>query len=225
MNKTLLLLLAFLNLSAFGQNLTFEPAKHINGIVDQEFSIFDINIKTEGPEAITYHWETLSNSFDSMWDFSLCDHGHCYIGIPELGKMWPITAKQAEDGAYGFFKITVVSAGLNNSGKVEFYVYDSSDYNRGDTVSFSLLKPGVQVNNISNTHLGVYPNPCNDIVQIIGLDLNSDVRILDLQGKEVVRKRMDPSDELDVSKLSSGFYRILIQSEGIRKSINISVQH
>ncbi|MGI8893274.1 MAG: T9SS type A sorting domain-containing protein, partial [Bacteroidia bacterium] len=53
----------------------------------------------------------------------------------------------------------------------------------------------------------VYPNPTNETLNIVGLDLNNDNKILlfDLTGRIVLEKTIE-SNEINLDKLQSGIY-------------------
>ena len=75
-------------LSAFGlfamnvqaQDFTYSPSQDIVATVAAEnFDMFQIDFATPSFEAITYHWERVSNTFPAEWTYSLCDYGGCYV--------------------------------------------------------------------------------------------------------------------------------------------------
>lgn len=82
-----------------------------------------------------------------------------------------------------------------------------------DTVQF-FVDNSTQLENISKEQNGyiVYPNPTKEFIQINGIqDINSEIFILNLQGREVFRKPF--KKRLNVSSLENGIYFLNISNE------------
>jgi hypothetical protein len=64
--------------------------------------------------------------------------------------------------------------------------------------------------------LSIYPNPANDFVSI-ELDKSSDILVVDLQGKQVLRQVGQIGvNTLDLSTVSNGTYFIELEKEGVK---------
>lgn len=67
------------------------------------------------------------------------------------------------------------------------------------------------VNEISKSEIKVYPNPVTDYVEISGLKENDIVQIIDLNGKQMIKKLVDENPEkIDVTELERGVYVIQV---------------
>ncbi len=71
----------------------------------------------------------------------------------------------------------------------------------------------VNLNEINQKAIQIYPNPVQDVLQIKGLTgENNTIKILDLQGKVVFEKLLNNSKQLDISNLKNGFYFIQLDN-------------
>lgn len=204
---------SFIGLTVNAQNFVYSTDMHIDEEMANTFEIYDITFTTPTPEAITFMWERVSDSFLSEWDYSLCDYTGCYVAVPPTGTMTPITLLQSQNGTNGFLKMNIGHQGFNGDGLVEIYVYDASDYNRGDTVSFHLSINGLSIGEVSpNNSVIVSPNPANDLVSISGSTANS-VSIYSSLGKHVMNLEGNGNGSFDVSELVSGVYILKFEND------------
>jgi len=87
--------------------------------------------------------------------------------------------------------------GYSETGGSGIYRRALSDMNIPVGIATSMANQGVQV----------YPNPCVDRLYISNLELYSTIRIIDLQGRLLIERRVDaPEMDLDVQSLKSGIY-------------------
>jgi hypothetical protein len=211
----------------FAQNFTYTPSKDIVAtVVNTTSETYNIDIRMVTPKAITYEWELVSNTFPLGWDYSLCDYGNCYVALPfnVTKSMTPITLNQAQSvpDTVGFFKLSVITGTTYGSGKLEIYVYDSTDPTGGDTVSWELSLP-VGIEDVNNSKVfSFYPNPAkNDVVLSNPTNNTLDISIYNLLGENVANKSLAPSSSkmFDTSKLNNGVYFVsYIDPKGIRKT-------
>jgi len=227
---TLIILLAASNLMA--QNFGYTPNKDTTAtITNDQYEIYDIFISTTVPEAITYQFYLVSNTFPGTWGTSLCDYTNCHIGIPTGVKtMTPITLVEAQNGVQGFLKLTVNVLNNYGSGTVKIYVYDSNDINRGDTVSWTIthVQPST-INDIDdNFSLSFYPNPAKSNVNFNNdTDENMTVEIYNALGKLVNTNLIFAHEylKLDVTKFNAGVYFVSFpNNNGDRKTKKLIIQ-
>ena len=119
------------------QDFVYVNGQHrVDTVVNANYGSYEIQIVTPSPENITFKWELVSNTFDPNWSYSVCDYSGCYVGFPSSATMTPITASEMTSGTHGFIKCNITCADYFGDGKVEIYIYDQNNYNRGDTISF-----------------------------------------------------------------------------------------
>ena len=74
---------------------------------------------------------------------------------------------------------------------------------------------------------GVYPNPAADRIVLTGIQGNANVRVLDIQGREVMQwsnAALNGRFELNVSSLQSGSHQVVIQQGNKQGVQRIMVQ-
>ncbi|MFY0644055.1 MAG: T9SS type A sorting domain-containing protein [Bacteroidia bacterium] len=216
-------------LSSMAQNLVYSNGQHSTYIFsDENFIYYDINVATPTAEDVIFKWELISNGIPDGWNYSLCDHGNCYVGIAAGGEMDKITKEEAEAGTEGFLKFNINPKSYGG-GTVFMYVYVKGDYSRGDTVSLHVWNRDlVGVNEIASTEqIFLYPNPANSQLNIELANSNSieSVRLLNSVGQVVLELGdiNSSSTTLDVAEMESGMYIVeCLTSQGIiTKKISI----
>ena len=64
----------------------------------------------------------------------------------------------------------------------------------------------------------MYPNPADQFISIISSEVLSGVRVIDMTGKEVIRKSIQSNDySLDLGNLNTGIYFLEATSKGVSK--------
>ena len=83
------------------------------------------------------------------------------------------------------------------------------------------------INDIKYSNFEIYPNPSNKDIQIKSNQVNKQIRILDLYGKNVLQIHPNNfSENIDVSKFVNGVYLIECEFEnGMKQRRKIVVQH
>ena len=203
--------LSILSIGAFAQNFVYSGVQHREDtIITTNYQGLDIYFTTPQPQAITFEWETITNTFLPDWSYSVCDQGGCYVGLPGSGSMSPISLSQAQGGMEGFFKINLTVGQHYGEGVIEIYVYDSQDYNNGDTVSWHVWNlEGTGIMELSNTDIEIYPNPASSELNLSWNEANSpnQIRILNTVGSEIkTLSNLNSKIQLDVSDLPKGMY-------------------
>ena len=183
---------------------------------------------TPTPENITFEWELISNSMPTEWIATLCDYTDCYTSIPTDGVMDPITTVDMGSGIEGYLKLTVNPGTTYGTGVVEFYVFDAADYNRGDTVSFTLTNLNTLTVSENELSVSVYPNPVAEVLFISNESKeNMSFEMFDISGALVNNGTVnsEATRKLDVSEYAEGIYFInLTLPSGIRKTEKIVIK-
>lgn len=78
-----------------------------------------------------------------------------------------------------------------------------------------IIDPAVNMNEIEFASPLIYPNPTNAFFRISGLQGACEIRVLDVQGREVYAAKAADANSFraDVSLLSSGMYTVILHSE------------
>jgi hypothetical protein len=217
MRKMVLLVLVLtVGLTTNAQNFKFSGESEIDCEITTAVNEYNVVFTTNAPEAITYSWEVIENTLPADWDYSLCDYTACHIGIPNRADMTRISLEESKKGVQGFLKINVLTAESNGNYVAKFYVYDSLDHDRGDTVTFNFSNSTVSITEINNADaLSIFPNPASEIVYFETSEINSDVVLTDLTGKVIKQERFQlvGINELDLTGLQPGFYQITVRSQ------------
>lgn len=214
MNKLLLFAgLGLLTLTSQAQQYSISPSHTIYVNAPYEnFSIFDIYQHNITNNSIILEWELISNDLVSGWDFSLCDFGACYAGIPPAGRMDTVYA-----GGEGFLGLNIDPRTIPGTGTVRIYVYEASQPDDGDTLTWVVTAGPDGVGTGMSPGISVYPNPATDIVNI---DLRQavtpivSISLLNMLGQQVAGKAVENKiEQLDISNLPEGTYLLLLTDE------------
>ncbi|MDX2359780.1 MAG: T9SS type A sorting domain-containing protein [Crocinitomicaceae bacterium] len=215
MKKIYLSILAVaLTLGVSAQNFSYPVGQNIVADVQNlNYEGYQIDINTPSFEAIHYEWEMVSNTFLADWSYSLCDYGSCAVGVPQSGSMTPITLAEAQSGVIGWFKMNLTVAQYIGSGKVELYVYDAADYNRGDVVSWDITWDGSQltINETEINTVSFFPNPATDQISVNAEGDFTGV-IYNSLGATVTQFNGSSTQTVDVSHLNSGIYYMTVNT-------------
>ena len=228
--KTLYFLFALGSFAVIAQDdWTYSTGKDVDEVIPSDtYSNVDIYMTTPTPETIRFNWEVVSNTLPTGWIATLCDHAACYTSIPDDGIMDEISMSEATDGLQGFLKITCNPGTIYGTGVVKFYVYDSNDYNRGDTVSFTLTN--LNSLNVAENELNVsvYPNP---VAHSLNLENNSHealtYEMFNISGSKVGTGAIpsQTTKQLDVSVYPEGIYFLsLTLPSGARKTEKVVIK-
>lgn len=215
-----------ISFASVAQTFKYPGGKTMDCEITTGFNEYNMVFTTQLPEAITYSWEIIENTVPADWDYSLCDYTTCYIGIPANSEMKRITLEESKNGQQGFLKFNVLTTESNGDYVAKFYVYDSMDHDRGDTVIFNFSNSTVSVSDVKAiSDLTLYPNPANGSVFIETLENDSDVEILDMSGKVIKQEKFHYSgiNEIDLNGIQSGVYRVVIRSGSLVQSSSLIV--
>ncbi|MBS3912997.1 MAG: T9SS type A sorting domain-containing protein [Bacteroidetes bacterium] len=163
--------------------------------------VYDIWQLNTGSNTIILHWKPVGVSIPSGWDYSMCDLGTCYPGVPG-GTMSPVSP-----GDSGFLGFNVIPGGLGGVAIVRCYVYADSFINDGDTLTWIITSDansGLSASHI--TQFSFYPNPVSDL-----LHFNRPLRtieVFDIQGRSILQSYNSESllNSIDLSAAHYGVY-------------------
>lgn len=177
----------------------------------------DAYIENTSMTDIHLKWSLLANTLpDLKWDFSLCDNGTCYSGIPDSAS-FPVT----KPGEKASLKLTIVfTEGVSKAGKgtTQFLVYNVNDVNDADTVTFVAdVATGIFEIVPNDKKISIYPNPATDVINISSADLNltkGNMSIYNALGAKVNDVILTPSgmNTVSVNNLPAGVYYVRFQA-------------
>ncbi|GEM_PF-2271360 len=115
----------------------------------------------------------------------------------------------SKEADYKGFIFTNDAVGLS---RVRYIFYDANNANSqvSYTMTYDAL-PLMSVNKDLSAKVKIFPNPTSDFLKIDGVELGANFRIITSIGNEVISGTLS-THSLDVSKLSTGSYTILINS-------------
>ncbi len=206
------LYLAFIFLSATyiqAQSYTFSPSnKYVETLdINCGYTDFQVDIVNHKSTKLSMTWYLDTNTFLKAWDYSLCDFGNCFVGIPSGHQMDSISI-----GSSGFLKLNFSPQGIAGKGEVRMIIYETSNPSVKDTILFSFnVAKLAGIKEIANAPFCIYPNPANTSVNLT-FDPNkiAQIYIYSLEGKEAMKLQPNMSGIIDVSTLAAGTYIVSI---------------
>lgn len=131
----------------------------------------------------------------------------------------PYTIKWIRNGSFVTYTPVPVwnTFMLSSSDTVEAWIIPNSGCYAPDSVLSNRLfiKNVTNLNHIEIEGLSLYPNPANDLVNINGLLLGDEIRLVDMVGKTIIVSNAinNTSKELNIQQLSNGIYFIRLQRD------------
>jgi hypothetical protein len=215
--SSVLLALAALTFGgAQAQNYVYNPVQYLEHEVSNgSFEIIDIFMATPTDEDITYAWELTDNTFPAAWTYSICDYSGCYPGGTLNATMTPLTIADMQAGTSAFLKLNLTTGTTSGNGILEFYVYDESDYSRGDVVTFDLTWDNATgVTEVAPLLLNMGPNPVTDVLNVqVGTNIVN-LSITDMTGKVLEANQLTANTRanIDFSAYPAGIYFVRSES-------------
>ena len=211
----LIVVLSAVRVFAQGEQRTYtlEPSGTIITTTDvlDDVTKYYIHQKNTTGKEIHISWKRLSIDIPSEWDFSLCDLGTCYAGIPE-GEftMFPV-----EKDSSGFLAPNIYPLGVSGTAKIVMLVWDKDNPLISDTLTWIITaKPqaDVQKDVTPLPSLRLFPNPATDNVSIdLGKVSNGIVAVRNLAGASMLQIPVADKTKVnaDLSALAGGEYLIV----------------
>ena len=84
------------------------------------------------------------------------------------------------------------------------------------TTSYALECGTTNLNETTSTTYGLFPNPCNDILNISGIEVGKNFTIYDHSGKIIFHDILKKEAQINISDLESGIYLLTIESFGTK---------
>lgn len=199
-------------LTALAQNYTLTPSKSLVYSIpaDMNYADYQINIVNQKSTKLSVSWHLDQNSFLKGWDYSLCDYGTCFTGIPIQHKMDTINI-----GGSGFLKISMSPQGIDGTGEVRLLLFETGNPTVMDTLVYRITASAfIGVKEVSASTFLVYPNPANEFIYIkSGMHTAQQFSLYTLDGREVKSVLPDAGGRMDLSGVPPGNYFILMMDE------------
>lgn len=217
MKTRLLFCLLLISFVATKAQVTYSimPAKSLTVTAPSgSVTIFDIYQKNIGASKIVLKWQRISINLPVGWQYSMCDLGTCYSGIPT----GPNTMDTVAVNGQGFLGLNIDPSGVAGSGVIKVYVYQNGFQGSGDTLTWHINATIAGIEEItSNSGIKLFPNPAKDILSINlnkTFDENISVNFTDVSGRKVLTTTLtSDNNTIDISGLENGFYNLIIETK------------
>ncbi len=195
------------------QGYTLEPeSKVLVGTAPpDELSAFDFYFVNITDKPLSLAWKPVHNGFSGEWDYSVCDYGHCYAGLPSEGGMMD----SLMPGKQGFMAMNITPYASAKPSTVKIYMYRTDSPNTGDTLTWFInpatsnvsddLKPTLLVQ--------VYPSVVSTVLTCKSESSPIEsIEIFAVSGSLVLRQsgNRTTSQQIDIAGLSDGMYFVSI---------------
>lgn len=216
--KTLLLFCISLIIFDFSNaqvSYSITPAKTLTVTAPNTgVTIFDIYQKNTSAAKIILKWQRILVSLPPLWQYSMCDYGNCYSGIP-LG---PSTMDTIPGNGQGFLGLNIDPGTGGGSGLVKVYVYQNGFQNNGDTLTWYINASAAGVLEITaNSEIKIFPNPMKDLLHVnfnSAFTENLSAFVTDALGRKVLNFSLSNyNNSIDISDLENGFYNLIIETK------------
>ena len=195
---------------------------YISNVPLEQYSSHYIDIANTSSQGLSMAWERISVDLPEDWEYSLCDIGICYIGIPP-------GATVAEDilvDSVGFFGINLTPHS-EGSGMIQIKVWDTS-FSQNQILLTWYFSTGIvgSVEPEKQLEIAVFPNPVIHSLNLINWS-NEFVNYSLFTMSGVLVKAIATNNELfqmDVSFLNEGIYLLAVSSNKKTSYIKIIKQ-
>ena len=210
-----------LGAAAFAQSFSLSPndTLWVNAPLSG-LSIHDIYQVNETGYPLELRWDSVLVDMPAAWDYSMCDLGHCYPGLPaQGGVMIPV-----EVGESAFMGLNLIPNGVAGTGILQASVTDLNVPGSTVLLTWIITAGVVGVDEATATSaIQLYPVPAQDRLEVrVGSAGVLVVRVHDLTGRavNVPVLRTGTGLVLEVSALQPGGYVLAVGTgEGaVRKS-------
>lgn len=172
-----------------------------------------ISMVNQTSGSLTLKWLKFANTIPNTWAADLCDYNTCYIGIPNMGTMSPISGLTE-----GFIKLDVNPFAHTGSATVVIYVYSGSAPLLGDTLIFNFTASGTTNIEHTQTHTKETLTLFSNAIHIQNYEKPNLLQITDIQGKVISVHAIEPHSHevIYTNSLPAGMYMISTRNEVYR---------
>ncbi len=207
MRRFFTLILLFSVVITFGQNFHFEPGNVLSKTISTD-DISDLNIdiiRDNTVDTLYLKYELITNTLPNEWYQGYCDNHGCWGSLPENGVMSP-----CYDDLNSYIKLSIHPNGLDDTGIVEYYVYETDHYEDGILMRFNIDTPGfVGIEETESNQISFYPNPAQDFISIESNERILELSIFSLTGQLIQQiEKPNTFSKISIADLKSGIYLI-----------------
>ncbi|MFI5171841.1 MAG: T9SS type A sorting domain-containing protein [Chitinophagales bacterium] len=211
---SLVLATIFIDQISIAQSFSITPNDTIiaEGIPEQ-LTIYDIYMDNSlGADTLILNWERVSLNIPGDWDYSLCDLGTCYPGIPDNGTMYPVPP--GEMGFLGYNVIPSFSAGITTL--VMNVWEDATPEEKVQVVWIVSSGEVTAINSIDDNSIAIYPTITKEDIFIASLNEGSEFSLITLNGNRVLNQNIQPGIiTIHIDGLPKGMYLAVVSENGI----------
>jgi len=209
-----ILIMLSMNQISFAQSFAITPNDTLiaEGTPDQ-LTIYDIYMdNSTGTDTLILNWERVSLDIPGDWDYSLCDLGTCYPGVPDNGTMYPVAP--GEMGFLGYNVIPSISAGITT---LVMNVWEDSAPDEKVQVVWIISSGEVTaINSANNNTVAIYPTIALQNIFIANLNSDSEFHLFDLNGKNVLNQNIITGfTSISIEGLAKGMYMAVVTEQGL----------
>jgi len=218
--KTLFTFIAFLLITVLhAQNFTFNPTETlIKTIVTDNMSDLNIDIiRSENVDTLYLEYELLMNTMPSEWYVGYCDNHGCWGSLPESGAMSPMY-----EDLNSFIRLSINPNFVEGSGTVEYYVYETGDYDNGMLMTFIVDTPDyVGLGKVSGLEFTFFPNPIRNKLIVKSEENLTQISVFDLTGKVIYQSKglITHQYQIEARQWLSGIYLLEVVNSKNMKEI------
>lgn len=192
---------------------------YISNLPIGSLTIHDIYQENSTDQNLTMAWERVYVDIPATWDYSMCDLGACYPGIPE-GSTMP---SPNEPGYSSFLGVNLIPD-AEGSGMVQINVWDIAfpDDKVLCTWYFSTGIVSVEENELANVF--VYPNPASDAINLsLSGKQTVDAKIYDSNGRLIQSLMLAPGvQRITLNDFETGFYFLRLNDDNF---VHVEIFH
>lgn len=219
-SSVLLFSLVFaLGLAAQTFSVVENDTMQISNVPLEQYSSYYIDIANTSSQGLSMAWERINVDIPTDWEYSLCDIGICYIGIPP-------GAMVAEDiliDSEGFFGINLTPHS-EGSGMVQIKIWDTffPDDKMLLTWYFSTGIVGLN-EEVEPQAITAFPNPVHDVMYLRNETQELiEFNLFNQSGQLIFSENTSEGlQEFDFSGLSSGLYCLTAVNNNYKTKIRI----
>ncbi|MFN0031211.1 MAG: T9SS type A sorting domain-containing protein [Flavobacteriales bacterium] len=200
---------------------TLSDTMYISNVPLDIYTSHYIYVNNLSTEPLTMAWGNVLVDVPAGWEYSLCDIGICYIGIPSGATV----AQDIAVGSAGYFGINLTPHSVG-SGMVQINVWDTNFPEQKVLLTWFFSTGTVAVEENEPFAMVAYPNPCMDVVHIE--NNNNELfhcSFTDNTGKMVLNYSSNEKlIEMSTLGLACGWYHLVLATNNKSQVIKIQKQ-